>query len=55
MVLPGDTLVIHCDLLAPIKRGIAKMHGTAYIGNTLVCEADMTASLVRKTKIEDKE
>ena len=48
MVLPGDTLVIKCDLLAPIKRGIAKMSGKAYVGNTLVCEGSMTASIVRK-------
>ncbi|MEQ8927783.1 MAG: bifunctional UDP-3-O-[3-hydroxymyristoyl] N-acetylglucosamine deacetylase/3-hydroxyacyl-ACP dehydratase [Fulvivirga sp.] len=48
MILPGDTLVIKCDLLAPIKRGIAKMTGRAYVGNTLVCEGTMTASIVRK-------
>lgn len=48
MVLPGDTLVIQCDLLAPIKRGIAKMYGRGYVGNTLVCEGTMTASIVRK-------
>lgn len=48
MVLPGDTLVIQCNLLVPIKRGIAKMSGRAYVGNTLVCEGTMTASIVRK-------
>jgi len=48
MVLPGDTLTIKCELLAPIKRGIAKMRGEAYVGNTLVCEATMSASIVRK-------
>jgi len=48
MVLPGDTLVIQCDLLAPIKRGIAKMSGRGYVGNILVCEGTMTASIVRK-------
>jgi len=48
MVLPGDTLIIQCDLLAPIKRGIAKMSGRGYVGSTLVCEGTMTASIVRK-------
>ncbi len=48
MVLPGDTLVIKCELLAPIKRGIAKMRGQAYVGNHLVCEATMSASIVKK-------
>ncbi len=48
MVLPGDTLVIKCDLLAPIRRGIAKMKGQAYVGNNLVSEGVMIASIVRK-------
>ena len=48
IVSPGDSLVMQCDLLAPIKRGIAKMYGRAYVGNTLVCEGTMTASIVRK-------
>lgn len=48
MVRPGDTLVIRCELLSPIRRGIAKMKGSAYVGNNLVCEGTMTASIVRK-------
>ncbi len=48
MVLPGDTLTIRCDLLAPIKRGIAKMSSKAFVGDALVSEATMTASIVRK-------
>ncbi|MDQ3393848.1 MAG: bifunctional UDP-3-O-[3-hydroxymyristoyl] N-acetylglucosamine deacetylase/3-hydroxyacyl-ACP dehydratase [Bacteroidota bacterium] len=48
MVLPGDTLIIKCDLLAPIRRGIAKMKGQAFVGNTLVSEGVMIASIVRK-------
>jgi UDP-3-O-[3-hydroxymyristoyl] N-acetylglucosamine deacetylase/3-hydroxyacyl-[acyl-carrier-protein] dehydratase len=48
MVLPGDTIVFKCELLAPIRRGIAKMKGEAYVGNILVCEAIMTASITRK-------
>ena len=48
MVLPGDTLVFRCELTAPIKRGIAKMDGRAYVGNNLVCEGSMTASIVRR-------
>lgn len=48
MVSPGDTIIFKCDLLAPIKRGIARMTGRAYVGNTLVCEGTMTASIVKK-------
>ncbi len=47
-VTPGDTVIFKCELTQPIKRGLAKMHGTAYVNGQLVCEADMTASLVRK-------
>jgi UDP-3-O-[3-hydroxymyristoyl] N-acetylglucosamine deacetylase/3-hydroxyacyl-[acyl-carrier-protein] dehydratase len=48
-VLPGDTVIFRCELLAPIRRGIAKMSGKAYVGDKIVCEAEMTASLVRKS------
>lgn len=48
MVTPGDTLIFKCELLAPIKRGIAKMKGYAYVGNKLVSEAELSASIVRK-------
>ena len=48
MVLPGDTLVLQCDLLVPIKRGIAKMRGRGYVGSQMVCEGSMTARIVPK-------
>ena len=50
MVIPGDQMIIRCDLLGPIKRGIAKMRGRAFVGKNLVCEGVMTASIVRKDK-----
>lgn len=49
MVVPGDTLIIKCELAAPIKRGIAQMVGSAYVGDTLVCQAEVLASIVRKS------
>ncbi|QHT67534.1 bifunctional UDP-3-O-[3-hydroxymyristoyl] N-acetylglucosamine deacetylase/3-hydroxyacyl-ACP dehydratase [Rhodocytophaga rosea] len=48
MVVPGDTIIFKCELLAPIKRGIAKMQGQAFVAGNLVCEAVMSASIVRK-------
>ncbi|WP_448518802.1 bifunctional UDP-3-O-[3-hydroxymyristoyl] N-acetylglucosamine deacetylase/3-hydroxyacyl-ACP dehydratase [Rhodoflexus sp.] len=48
MVLPGDTLVIRCELTAPIRRGIFKMKGQAFVAGNLVCEAVLTASLFKK-------
>jgi UDP-3-O-[3-hydroxymyristoyl] N-acetylglucosamine deacetylase/3-hydroxyacyl-[acyl-carrier-protein] dehydratase len=49
MVLPGDTIIFHCELTDPIKRGIARMQGMAYVGKNLVCEAIMTARIVKKS------
>jgi UDP-3-O-[3-hydroxymyristoyl] N-acetylglucosamine deacetylase/3-hydroxyacyl-[acyl-carrier-protein] dehydratase len=50
MVLPGDTLILKCELLEPIKRGIARMLCQAFVGNTIVTEAIMSASIVKKNK-----
>lgn len=47
-VVPGDTLVIRCSLLSPIRLGVAKMKGEAWVGKTLVCSVSMTARLVKK-------
>ncbi|MDP5139825.1 MAG: 3-hydroxyacyl-ACP dehydratase FabZ, partial [Spirosomaceae bacterium] len=48
-ILPGDSLVMKCTLLAPIRMGVAKMHGDAYVGKKRVCSVDMTARLVKKS------
>jgi UDP-3-O-[3-hydroxymyristoyl] N-acetylglucosamine deacetylase/3-hydroxyacyl-[acyl-carrier-protein] dehydratase len=50
MVVPGDTIIFKCELVSPIKRGIAKMRGQAFVGGQVVCEAEMSASIVRKNK-----
>ncbi len=47
-VVPGDTLVIKCELLRPITRGLANMKGYAFVNDTLVCETEVLASIVRK-------
>jgi UDP-3-O-[3-hydroxymyristoyl] N-acetylglucosamine deacetylase/3-hydroxyacyl-[acyl-carrier-protein] dehydratase len=49
-VVPGDQIIFKCELLAPIKRGIAKMFGQAFVSGQVVSEAIMTASVVRKDK-----
>jgi len=48
-VLPGDTIIIRCDLIAPIRRGICQMKGVAYVGDKIVMESEMMAQIVRKT------
>lgn len=47
-VLPGDTLIFHCSLISPIRRGICHMQAYAYANNKLVCEAEMMAQIVKK-------
>ncbi len=49
MVLPGDTIVFVCELISPIKRGIAKMAGKAYVSGKLVMEAELSASIIKKS------
>ncbi|WP_304065450.1 bifunctional UDP-3-O-[3-hydroxymyristoyl] N-acetylglucosamine deacetylase/3-hydroxyacyl-ACP dehydratase [Pedobacter glucosidilyticus] len=50
-VLPGDTIVFRCDLMEPIRRGIAQMKGIGMVGETVVVEAEMMAQIskVRET------
>src|ERR1700709_838988 len=49
-VVPGDTLIFHCNLLAPIRRGIAQMKGIGMVGERIVVEAELMAQIVRKQK-----
>jgi len=46
-VLPGDTLIFRCDLLAPIRRGIAQMKGIGMVGEKIVVEAELMAQIVK--------
>ncbi|TGE24610.1 bifunctional UDP-3-O-[3-hydroxymyristoyl] N-acetylglucosamine deacetylase/3-hydroxyacyl-ACP dehydratase [Hymenobacter aquaticus] len=48
MVKPGDTIIFRCQLLSPIKRGIAKMKGQAFVNGKVVMEAEMSAAIVKK-------
>ncbi|MEP0214618.1 MAG: bifunctional UDP-3-O-[3-hydroxymyristoyl] N-acetylglucosamine deacetylase/3-hydroxyacyl-ACP dehydratase [Cellulophaga sp.] len=47
-VLPGDTLIFHCSLITPIRRGICHMQAYAYANDKLVCEAEMMAQIAKK-------
>ncbi len=46
-VVPGDTLVIKADLLAPVRRGIAHMFGQVFVGDNVVSEGELMAQIVR--------
>ncbi|MBX2814587.1 MAG: bifunctional UDP-3-O-[3-hydroxymyristoyl] N-acetylglucosamine deacetylase/3-hydroxyacyl-ACP dehydratase [Saprospiraceae bacterium] len=50
-VTPGDTLLLKMELLSPIRRGIVHMQGTAYVGEQIVAEGELTAQIVDRTKI----
>ncbi len=44
-VIPGDTLVFKCELVSPIRRGIAVMKAQAFVGENIVSEADLMAQI----------
>ena len=48
-VVPGDTLIFRLKLIGPIRRGIANMRATAFVGDTVVCEGEFMA-IIAKTK-----
>lgn len=48
-VLPGDTLIFHCSLITPIRRGICHMQAYAYANDKLVSEAEMMAQIVKRS------
>ena len=52
---PGDTLILKMELIEPIRRGIVHMQGTAYVGNKIVSEGELTAQVVRRVKEESSE
>jgi UDP-3-O-[3-hydroxymyristoyl] N-acetylglucosamine deacetylase/3-hydroxyacyl-[acyl-carrier-protein] dehydratase len=49
-VVPGDTMILKMELNNPIRRGICEMKGTIFIGDKLVCEADLVAQIVKRPK-----
>ncbi len=46
-VVPGDTLIFKLELLAPIRRGISTMKGYVFVGETVACEAEFMAQIVK--------
>ncbi|MDX1667631.1 MAG: bifunctional UDP-3-O-[3-hydroxymyristoyl] N-acetylglucosamine deacetylase/3-hydroxyacyl-ACP dehydratase [Saprospiraceae bacterium] len=53
-IVPGDTVILRMDLIAPIRRGIVQMQGTAYVGNKIVSEAELTAQIVKRSTNENQ-
>jgi UDP-3-O-[3-hydroxymyristoyl] N-acetylglucosamine deacetylase/3-hydroxyacyl-[acyl-carrier-protein] dehydratase len=53
-VVPGDQLILKMELLSPVRRGICHMFGTAYVGNRIVSEGELTAKIVKRTETENE-
>ena len=51
-VLPGDTIIFRCDLMEPIRRGIAQMKGVGMVGDKVVMEAEMMAQITKYKETE---
>ena len=52
-VTPGDVLQLEAELTSPVRRGIVSMECKAFVGDTLVCEAELMAHIA-KNKTENK-
>ena len=46
-VVPGDMLIFDLKLISPIRRGIVHMLGRAFVGDTLVSEAELMAQITK--------
>ena len=46
-VVPGDTLIFHLQLMNEIRRGVATMKGYAFVGETMVSEAEFMAQIIK--------
>jgi len=48
-VVPGDTLIMKMELMAPIRRGICQMQATAWVGSKIVSEGELTAQIIKRS------
>lgn len=46
-VVPGDTLILRLEMIAPIRRGISTMKGYVFVGEKLVAEAEFMAQIIK--------
>ena len=49
-VVPGDTMILKMELINPPRRGICEMKGAIFVGDKLVCEAEMVAQIVKRAR-----
>ena len=46
-VVPGDTLIIRGEIISELRRGISEVKGLCFVGEKIVCEAELTAQIVK--------
>ena len=46
-VVPGDTLIFRIELMTEIRRGIAYVKGYCFVGEKIMCEAEIMAKVVK--------
>ncbi len=46
-VIPGDTLILKCSLISPVRRGICHMRCIGYVGSKVVLESELMAQIVK--------
>lgn len=51
-VVPGDTIIFKLSMTQPIRRSIVTMFGQAFVGDKLVLEGEITASVVKNKVVE---
>lgn len=49
-VKPGDTLILKCELISPVRRGICHMRCLGYVGSKVVLEAELMAQIAKNQK-----
>jgi UDP-3-O-[3-hydroxymyristoyl] N-acetylglucosamine deacetylase/3-hydroxyacyl-[acyl-carrier-protein] dehydratase len=46
-VVPGDTIKLRLEFISELRRGIANMKGYCFVGEKVVCEAELMAQIVK--------
>ncbi|MBQ9559593.1 MAG: bifunctional UDP-3-O-[Bacteroidaceae bacterium] len=46
-VVPGDTLILRAEIIAPLSHSIVSMQGYAFVGENCVAEATLTAQVIK--------
>jgi UDP-3-O-[3-hydroxymyristoyl] N-acetylglucosamine deacetylase / 3-hydroxyacyl-[acyl-carrier-protein] dehydratase len=51
-VVPGDTLILKCSLISPVRRGICHMRCVGYVGSKIVIESELMAQIAKNPNLK---